>query len=107
METSNIKNNTAKVASFILGEAHFMFKSLADITAHTEAVVVNKLTGKSIDAVKEDRHNETERHQEAIIKGAQMLRDKMVSLKAKAVTPEVFGTANMPSDIIDANLKVS
>lgn len=62
----NIKTGTAKAVSFLHSDAHFVFKSLADMTAASEAYWVNKLTGKPKDAVKEDRHNKTEQDQELI-----------------------------------------
>jgi hypothetical protein len=61
------RKGTAKVVSFLHSDAHFVFKSLADMTAHSEAFWVNKLTGKEKSAVKEDRYNRTEQDQELIL----------------------------------------
>jgi hypothetical protein len=63
----NLRTGTAKAVSFLHSDAHFVFKSLADITAASEAYWVNKLTGKDKHAVKEDRHNKTEEDQELIM----------------------------------------
>ena len=80
MKTSRstaIKNGTAKAASLILGDAHFIFKSLADGCVLLEANIVHKLTDKPKDHIIEDRHNATESKQEYIKNLLKTFKDQM------------------------------
>lgn len=75
----DVQHGIAKGVSSILGGAHFTYKTLADITAYTEAGAVFRLTGKSRKATIEDRHNKTEDEQERIIKAYNSAKDSVNS----------------------------
>lgn len=68
---------TSKLSSYILGDVHFLLKSSADITARTEAKIVNKCTGRAESSVIEDRHNRTEETQQLIKDAASMMYDNL------------------------------
>lgn len=63
---SKLRNNTAKVVSFLHSDAHLLLKSAADGVAKSEAFFVHQITGRSKDSIIEDRHNKTEQTQEQI-----------------------------------------
>lgn len=75
--SQNAKNILAKGTSFILGDAHFLTKSLADGIVKAESIIVNKLTGQDKDAIIEDRHNETEKTQENFKLMASFIKDEV------------------------------
>ena len=74
-----LATTTSKLSSHILGDVHFILKSSADITARTEAKIVNKFTGRAESSVIEDRHNRTEATQQLVKDAAKMMYDNLNS----------------------------
>jgi len=70
-----IREATAFAVTETASTAHLLFKSAADLTAHYEAKIVSKLCNdRTYDDIIEDRHNETEETQEAILTIADRLK---------------------------------
>lgn len=88
LSKQDVKNIIATGSSFLLGEIHFLAQSTADITAHTEGKIVNKLTGKPVNHIKEDRYIKTYEKQEQIKAAGKAIFDKLKStdMRGHAVT---------------------
>lgn len=90
-----LRKGIAKGISFIHGDAHFIFKSAADITARSEAFFVNKLCkDQNVEDIIEDRHNKTESKQDAIINAPAKMREFFQNTMSFHEEETVFHTSS-------------
>jgi len=68
------KKITAICISRVFGDAHFVLKTSADMTARGEGVLVHSLTGRGTNDVIADRHDKTEATQALITKTGALLK---------------------------------
>ena len=98
MNKATLANGTASVVTFLAADAHLILKSAADGVVKAEAYLVNKLTGEAKTAIIEDRHNKTAETQENLIKGCELIKEriaKLVSTKS-IIKDDAFQAAQSP-----------
>lgn len=91
METKKTSNDTAiQVASAILGTAHFILQSAADLTLSTEGKLVHKLSNGEISRkdIEANRRNTTQLRQLQLRNQISSIREQISKSAAPSVTPQ-------------------
>ena len=81
---AKIKNMGMKVIQITFGSAHFAAQTTADVIAFTEAKIIHKHCGTTVDFVMSHRRAQTKLHQ-------MQIKDKFIKIQgSKSVTSETI-----------------